>query len=117
MRSFNVYYTICFVFCQVFVTSFLKVFLRKFFVVLSCLIHPWVGVVSIRAFVFGGVSGFCWVCDRGFSLLRPLASRVWGCGLGLGCLCGVGSVGALGGLLGVWGESRCGGLRLCAGCV
>ena len=58
MRSFVFYYTICFVFCQVFVTVFLKVFLRKF---VAFVRRCFVCVVSIGAFVFGGVSGFCWV--------------------------------------------------------
>lgn len=100
MRSFVFYYIMFIVCCQVFVTCFLKVFLRKFFV-----------VVSIGAFVFGGVSGFCWVCDRGFSRLGPLAWRVWGCGVWSRCLYRVGCVRWLQGLLGVWWVSHWCGLR------
>lgn len=61
MRSFDVYYTTVIVCCQVFVTVFLKVFLRKFFRIVSIRAFTCVGVVSIVAFVFGGVAGFCWV--------------------------------------------------------
>ena len=50
-----------------------------------------------------------WVRVLGFSGLGPLASRVRGFIWLLGCLYQVGRVGALGGLLGVWGESCCGG--------
>lgn len=106
MLCFGVYYIMFIVCCQVFVTCFLKVFLRKFFV-----------VVSIGAFVFGGVSGFCWVYDRGFSRLGGLASRVRGCGVWLGCWCGCGCVRWLQGLLGVWRVSHLFGLRWGVGCV
>lgn len=104
MLCFDVYYTMFVVFCQVFVTSFLKVFLRKFFVVLSCLIHPWVGVVSTGAVVLGARRVFGWfglVRVLGFSCLGPLASRVRGFMGLLGCLYGVCGFVALGGLLGV----------------
>ena len=58
----------------------------------------------------------------GFSCLGPLASRVRGCSVWLGCWCVVGCVRWLQGLLDVWGESRGGesrggGLRLCVGRV
>lgn len=48
------------------------------------------------------MSGFCWVCDRGFSCLGTLASRVGGFHIVLGCLYGVCGFRALGGLLDVW---------------
>jgi len=114
MRSFDVYYTMVIVVCQVFVTFFLKKVLLFFSSLLSCLIPPWVGGVSIGAVVLGACwvfVGFGLVWVLGFSLLCPLAWRVRGCGVWLGCLYRVCAVVALWGLLGVWRVSRWGGLR------
>ena len=73
MLCFDVYYTMVIVCCQVFVTFFLKVFLRKFFVVLSCLIHPWVGAVACaRVFASAPPSFAC----AGFYMM--VGVLVWG---------------------------------------